>query len=226
MKLEVGAMTEVDQRQRRVARVLQTDRTDTGRILESKMMSELPLTFNRNFQSAAGHGAGRRRGRTASTRRSSTRRTRCDSRSTASPAWRATRSIEGLDDNQKTGLLQVIIPAADALETVSVYDQQLRRGVRPLGRRDHERDAEVGHQRPEGQRVLLRQQREDERRRLLQPHQGADQVRQRRVHARRPDRQNKLFFFGDYQRTIDNTGYVVRTTVPTAQMRSGDFSAR
>src|SRR5262249_34133878 len=36
---------------------------------------------------------------------------------------------------------------------------------------------------------------------------------------------NKLFFFGDYQRTIDNFGYVVRATVPTEAMRNGDFSA-
>ena len=36
---------------------------------------------------------------------------------------------------------------------------------------------------------------------------------------------NKLFFFGDYQRTIDNAGYVVRTIVPTEAMRNGDFSA-
>ena len=39
--------------------------------------------------------------------------------------------IEGVDDNQKTGLLQVIIPAADALETVSVttsnYDAEFGR---------------------------------------------------------------------------------------------------
>src|SRR4029453_8521789 len=36
---------------------------------------------------------------------------------------------------------------------------------------------------------------------------------------------NKFFFFGDYQRTIDNFGYVVRAIVPTMAMRSGDFSA-
>src|SRR3989442_14339515 len=39
--------------------------------------------------------------------------------------------IEGLDDNHKTGLLQVIIHAADALETVSVttsnYDAEFGR---------------------------------------------------------------------------------------------------
>ena len=36
---------------------------------------------------------------------------------------------------------------------------------------------------------------------------------------------NKFFFFGDYQRTIDNLGYVVRATIPTMAMRNGDFSA-
>ena len=36
---------------------------------------------------------------------------------------------------------------------------------------------------------------------------------------------NKLFFFGDYQRTLDNGGYVVRATIPTMAMRNGDFSA-
>ena len=36
---------------------------------------------------------------------------------------------------------------------------------------------------------------------------------------------NKLFFFGDYQRTIDNQGYVVRAIIPTMAMRNGDFSA-
>src|SRR4029453_13482656 len=33
----------------------------------------------------------------------------------------------------------------------------------------------------------------------------------------------KLFYFGDYQRTTDNNGYVVRATVPTLRMRNGDF---
>ena len=63
------------------------------------------------------------------------------------PGMASNTLIEGLDNNQKTGLLQVIIPAADALETVSVYHEQLRRRVRPVGRRDHQRHDQVGHQR-------------------------------------------------------------------------------
>ena len=41
-------------------------------------------------------------------------------------------------------------------------DQQLRRGVRPVGRRGDQRHAQVGHQRSAGQRVLLRQHRRDD----------------------------------------------------------------
>ena len=47
------------------------------------------------------------------------------------PGMASNTLIEGLDDNHKTGLLQVIIPAADALETVSVttsnYDAEFGR---------------------------------------------------------------------------------------------------
>jgi hypothetical protein len=49
LKLEVGQLTETVQVVSETP-LLQTDRTDTGRIIESKMVAELPLTFNRNFQ--------------------------------------------------------------------------------------------------------------------------------------------------------------------------------
>ena len=39
-----------------------------------------------------------------------------------------------------------------------------------------------------------------------------------------PIQKDRLFFFGDYQRTVDNLGYVVRSTLPTVAFRTGDFS--
>ncbi len=39
--------------------LLQTDRTDTGRMLESIQVAAMPLSFNRNFQGHDGHGARR-----------------------------------------------------------------------------------------------------------------------------------------------------------------------
>ena len=95
------------------------------------MVSEMPLTFNRNFQSLLDHGAGRDASAPRSLGSSSTRRIRCRTKSTGSPRLANNTLIEGLDDNQKTGLLQVIIPAADALETVSIstsnYDAEFGR---------------------------------------------------------------------------------------------------
>ncbi len=40
-----------------------------------------------------------------------------------------------------------------------------------------------------------------------------------------PIRQNRFFFFGDYQGTRRRIGASLVTTTPTAEMRSGDFSA-
>ena len=71
-------------------------------------------------------------------------------------------------------------------------DEQLRRGVRPLRRRRHERDAQVRHQPAEGQRLHLRQHRRDQRERLLHPPEGADQVSQHRLHRRRSDRSQQV----------------------------------
>lgn len=49
LALEVGQLTEIVTVAAETA-LLQTDRADTGRIIESKQVADLPLGFNRNFQ--------------------------------------------------------------------------------------------------------------------------------------------------------------------------------
>ena len=49
LKLELGQLTEAVTVAAETP-LLQTDRTDTGRLLESKIVTEIPLGFNRNFQ--------------------------------------------------------------------------------------------------------------------------------------------------------------------------------
>src|SRR5258707_611777 len=82
-------------------------------------ITDSPLTFNRNFQSLLLTVPGSTRPHREHSQFFNSQ----DSLAVevnGQPRLANNTLIEGLDDNQKTGLLQVIIPAADALETVSV----------------------------------------------------------------------------------------------------------
>jgi len=223
MKLEVGQMTEAVSV---VAEspLLQTDRTDTGRIIESKMVTDIPLTFNRNFQSILITVPGATRPHREHSQFFNSQ----DSLAVevnGQPRLANNTLIEGLDNNQKTGLLQVIIPAADALETVSVSTSNY--------------DAEFGRSGGAVTNVTLKSGTNDLRGSAFffgntdatiapDPLTGVKaptKFANAGTTAGGPLVRNKLFFFGDYQRTLDNNGYVVRAIVPTLAMRNGDFSA-
>src|SRR5215472_4692227 len=223
LKMEVGAIEE-SITVHGESPVLQTDRTDTGRVIESKMVTDLPLIFNRNFQSlyVTVPGATRpHRDHSAFFNSQDSLSTEVNGQSRLANNM----LIEGLDDNQKTGLLQVIIPAADALETVSITTSNY--------------DAEFGRSGGAITNVVLRSGTNTYKGTAFffgnnQSTNASDYL----SHLKAPTKfmnggftiggpivRNKLFFFGDYQRTIDNQGYVVRNVVPTVAMRGGDFSA-
>jgi hypothetical protein len=202
--------------------LLQTDRTDTGRIIESKMVSELPLTFNRNFQSLVMTVPGvTRPHREHSQFFNSQDSLRFEVN--GQPGMASTTLIEGLDNNHKTGLLQVIIPAADALETVAVTTSNY--------------DAEFGRSGGAVTNVTLKSGTNDLNGSVfLFGNTDKTNASDYFTHLKAPTKfvnsgftlggpiiRNKLFFFGDYQHTLDNGGYVVRATVPTMRMRNGDF---
>jgi hypothetical protein len=204
--------------------ILQTDRTDTGRILESKIVSDMPLTFNRNFQSMLVLVPGVTRPQ----RQHSAFFNSQDSLGVevnGQPRQANNTLIEGLDNNHKTGLLQVIIPAADALETVSVSTSNY--------------DAEFGRSGGAVTNVTLKSGTNQVKGSVFTfGNTDATNASDYFTHLKAPTKflnagftiggpivRNKFFFFGDYQRTIDDFGYVVRATVPTMAMRNGDFSA-
>jgi hypothetical protein len=221
LSLELGQLTETVTVAAETP-VLQTDRTDTGRVIESKMVAELPLTFNRNFQSLMMTVPGiTRPHREHSQFFNSQDSLRFEVN--GQPGMASNTLIEGIDNNQKTGLLQVIIPAADALETVSVTTSNY--------------DAEFGRSGGAVTNVTLKSGTNELRGSVFafgntEGTNASDYF----THLKAPTKffnsgftlggpivRNKLFFFGDYQRTIDNSGYVVRATVPTVRMRNGDF---
>jgi hypothetical protein len=223
LSLEVGQMSETVTVSSETP-VLQTDRTDTGRILESKMVTEIPLGFNRNFQGLLVTVPGA----TRPFRPHSQFFNSQDALGTeinGQPRMANNTLIEGLDNNHKTGLMAVIIPAPDALETVSVSTSNY--------------DAEFGRSGGAVTNVTLKSGTNDLKgSAFFFGNTEATNASDYFTHLKAPTkfaqggltlggpiRRNRLFFFGDYQRTIDNLGYVVRAVVPTMAMRHGDFSA-
>ncbi|MEO6235429.1 MAG: carboxypeptidase-like regulatory domain-containing protein, partial [Vicinamibacterales bacterium] len=223
LKLEVGAIEESITVKGETP-LLQTDRSDTGRLIESKMVTDLPLSFNRNFQSllVTVPGATRpHRDHSAFFNSQDSLSTEVNGQSRLAN----NTMIEGVDDNHKTGLLQVIIPAADALETVSVttsnYDAEFGRA----GGAITNVVLKSGTNSLKGTGFLFGNNEKTNAGDYFSHLKAPTKFINSGFTLGGPIVRNKLFFFGDYQRTIDNAGYIVRTTVPTAAMRNGDFSA-
>ena len=222
MVLEVGAMTEAVQVLAETP-VLQTDRTDTGRIIESKMVTDLPLTFNRNFQSLLITVPGSTRPhREHSQFFNSQDSLRFEVNGQAGMA--SNTLIEGLDDNHKTGLLQVIIPAADALETVAVttsnYDAEFGRS----GGAITNVTIKSGTNQFKGSAFAFGNNEKTNAGDYFNHQKAPTKFLNTGFTLGGPIVRNKLFFFGAYQRTVDNGGYIIRATVPTALMRQGNFT--
>ena len=117
--LPLGEVSETVTVEATVAPLLQTDRADTGRLIESKQVAELPLGFNRNFQSllVTVPGATRpSRPHSEFFNPQDSLESKVNGQSRLSNNFQ----IEGVDDNHRTGLLTVLIPAADSIETVSI----------------------------------------------------------------------------------------------------------
>ena len=111
---------------------LQTDRADISTKIEAQSVMELPLTTNRNFQSLLNLVPGT----SPATFQHSQFFNAQDSLQTQAngmPRVSNLYQIEGIDDDERTGLLQILIPPAEAIQTVDVstnnYEPELGRSV-------------------------------------------------------------------------------------------------
>jgi hypothetical protein len=222
--LPVGEVTESVTVEAGAPPLLQTDRADTGRLIESKQIAELPLGFNRNFQGLLITVPGA----TRPTRPHSQFFNSQDSlESKVNGQSRLSNNfmIEGVDNNQKTGLLQVLIPAADALETVSISTSNF--------------DAEFGRAGGAVSSVTLKSGTNEIHGSAWffgNNNNGWLQAGNYFTHTTAPTHyrqvgaalggpiiKNKLFYFGDYQYTTDTLGTVFRYTAPYPEWFTGDF---
>ena len=112
--------------------VLQTDRADISTKIEAVSMGELPLTTNRNFQSLLNLVPGT----APAVFQHSQFFNAQDSLQTEAngmPREGNLYQIEGIDDDERTGLLQILIPPAEAIQSVDIstnnFEAELGRAV-------------------------------------------------------------------------------------------------
>jgi len=110
--------------------LLQTDRADTGRTIETRQVADLPLGFNRNFQSLLNLVPGVRRAFRPHSEFFNSSDT-LSSEVNGQNRQMNNLQLEGIDNNHRTGLLQVLIPPIEAIQTVDIstsnYEAELGR---------------------------------------------------------------------------------------------------
>ena len=223
--LSVGALTESVTVQAETP-TLQTDRTDTGRIIEGEQIAQMPLGFNRNFQGMLITVPGASR---PFRPHSEFFNSQDSLSSNVNGQSRLANNVqlEGTDNNHKTGLLTVLIPSAEALETVAVttsnYDAEFGRA----GGAVTNVTLKSGTNEYKGSLFLFGNTEATVARNPFSalPEPPDTTYMQAGFTLGGPILRNKLFFFGDYVRTNDDSGRITRADLPEAAFRNGDFSA-
>src|SRR5215813_7818081 len=222
LQLEPGTVSENVTVTAAEATALQTDRADISRIIDTKQVSDLPLGFNRNFQGLMLLVPG------------STRPTRphsqffnsqdsLESKVNGNSRLSNNFQIEGIDDNEKTGLLQVLIPSADSIQSVSVatsnFDAELGRAGGAVSTVTLKSGTNAIH----GSVFAFGNNDNLQASEYFTGLKSPTHYRQLGATIGGPIKKNKIFYFGDYQYTTDKLGIINRHTVPYKEWYNGDF---
>jgi hypothetical protein len=204
---------------------LQTDRADTSVQIETTQTANLPLGTNRNFQSLLNLVPGTTPAtyqHSAFFNAANSLQTEVDGQMRQGNSYQ----IEGIDDNERTGLLQIYVPPVEAIQTVDVATSNF--------------EAELGRASGANTNVVLKSG-------TNQLHGAAYEfLRNGNLNARNffdktvghlaynyvggnlggPIKKNKIFIFGDYLKVYDHEANTNTGTIPPPPWRNGDFSAQ
>jgi hypothetical protein len=204
--------------------VLQTDSADTGRKMETMTVSELPvLVSNRNYQALLALVPGT----SPPTEEHSQFFNASDSLQTevnGAPRVANNYQIEGIDDNERTGLLQVLIPPLEAIQTVDVstsdHSVDLGRGAGAVTNVILKSGTNQFH----GSLYEFLQNGDFDARNFFQPTVAAVHYNYFGGTIGGPIKKNKLFFFADYLRAEDHEANANTETIPSPLSRTGNLS--
>lgn len=229
MTMPVGEVSETVTIEASTTPLLQTDRADTGRLLETKQVAELPLGFGRNFQGLLVTVPGATRPARPHSEFFNPQDS-LESKVNGQSRMSNNFMIEGVDNNEKTGLLQVLIPAADAIETVSISTSNFDAELGRAGGAVSSVTLKSGTNSIHGSGFFFGNNENTLAKDYftsLTPGFSKPLTRYRQVGFTigGPILKNKLFYFGDYQYTSDKLGKVTRSVLPIPEWRTGNFSS-
>jgi hypothetical protein len=222
LKLEPGALNQIIEVVANSA-VLQTERADTGRSIDAVTIEELPLGVNRNFQSLLDLVPGT----SVETFQHSQFFNASSSLQTnvnGMPRMGNNYQIEGIDNNERTGLLQILITPAEAIQSVSIsttnHDPELGRGTGAVTNVIIKSGTNKFH----GSANEFLQNSAFDARAFFNPSVGHLAYNYFGGNLGGPIKKNKLFFFANYLRTMDHEANTNQTNIPDNAFRTGDLS--
>ena len=203
---------------------LQTDKADTGLTISTVQTAQMPLGVNRNFQSLLNLVPGT----TPATFQHSqffnavsSLQTEVNGQARQGNEYQ----IEGIDDDERTGLLQILIPPAEAIQTVDVstsnYDPELGRASGGVANVILKSGSNTFH----GDAYEFLQNSYFNARSFFNPSVGHLAYNYFGGDVGGPIIKNKLFFFADVLRVSDHEANTNLVTVPPLSWRTGNLSA-
>lgn len=222
IQLSPGSVTETIE-VTAAAALLQTDRADTGRTMEAMMVEELPLGVNRNFQSLLDLVPGT----SVETFQHSQFFNASSSLQTnvnGQPRMGNNYQIEGIDNNERTGLLQILITPAEAIQSVSIsttnHDPELGRATGAVTNVVIKSGTNNYH----GAGYEFLQNSDFNARSFFNPSVGHLAYNYFGGNIGGPIKKNKIFFFANYLRIMDHEANTNQTNIPDNPFRTGDLS--
>lgn len=203
---------------------LKTETADTGTKVDSVAVAELPvLVSNRNYQALLALVPGT----APPTEQHSQFFNASDSLQTevnGTPRVGNNYQIEGIDDNERTGILQILIPPLEAIQTVDVstsnHSVDLGRGTGAVTNVILKSGTNAFH----GSAYEFFQNSDLDARNFFQPTVAAVHYNYFGGTIGGPIKKNKLFFFADFLRTTDHEANANTETIPSALSKTGNLS--
>ena len=215
LQLQPGSATEVIE-VRDVPPLLQTDRADVSTKLEGQQVVNMPLTLNRNFQTLLNLVPGTEPAVFQHSQFFNAQST-VQTEVNGQPREGNSYQIEGIDDDERTGLLQILIPPAEAISAVDVstndYDAELGRAIGAVTNAILKSGTNSFH----GSAMEYLQNSAFNARSYFNPVLGHVAYNYFGGSLGGPIKKDKIFFYGDYFHTSDHEANSNTLTIPFQQ---------